>query len=154
MKNQELDSLITMGLENHPSIKAAEARIYLASEQSALAMADLVPTVSLDADITKQKASDFSADIPALGWFTEVFIKFVNFFYTLDIWKKYHALFYASLDEVQAQWAEEKEAELLLSSAIAQTYFHLQMDLSRLQIAERALQERQTYYEMLNKRLD
>ncbi|MFZ0566197.1 MAG: efflux transporter outer membrane subunit [Chlamydiales bacterium] len=147
-KDPQLNQFIEISLSSHPNIKAAEASIRLAYEQAKEAKSVLLPHFSLIGnpvvshlgDASPGGVSDINVFAFGLG----------SSLYELDIWNKNRSLYYSALDEVQAQIADFKETQLLLSSAVAQAYFNLQLSLSRLKINQERLKARKGLLSILD----
>jgi len=59
--------------------------------------------------------------------------------YPFDFWNKYRNMFAAALGIVKAQQAEEKQVELLITTALAEAYFSLAINLEKKTLYEKLL---------------
>lgn len=110
------------------------AKIEFARQEAIIARSSLYPLIYFDADIDWQHLAKFGlykALNPSLPRNVYLVDLTFNFFYDFDFWGKNKNLFYAALGRQRAQEAEEAEAELLTTAALAQAYFALKTNLIR-----------------------
>ncbi len=140
-KDPQLDRLITLGLNANPTIYLADSKIRLACYEAKIARSTLYPHVFAVADVARQKISEygpgFVPGFPTL--FTDTTLELTTMTYQLDLWEKNRSLYYAALDQVQAEIANYEQAKLLLSTTIAAVYFDWQMQLARKKVTEERL---------------
>ncbi|HSC81242.1 MAG TPA: efflux transporter outer membrane subunit [Chitinolyticbacter sp.] len=129
----QLDALMARALKDGPTLASAQARVRQAEAGMAQTDANGGLHATLDASINRQYLSGTGLFPPPLGgaWYTEPKVG-LNASYEFDWWGKHHSQVAASLGEVHARRAEEKQAELTLTVAVAQSYFTLQSDRARL----------------------
>ncbi len=132
--DETLTELIEKALKENPTLKQAGARLNAAAEVALQKRAALFPQVSFDpTDIWQHYAKDgffrtYAPDIPAMV--NDIMIYF-TFSYEVDFWGKNRDLFRAALGEMRARAAEQKQAELLITTSIAYTYEELQFLLKK-----------------------
>ncbi len=159
LNDPQLASLIEIALENNPSLQAAEARIFAALYQAEATRAALLPAISLDGDVQKDSTSKtavFPPPPPGSGFnypfnYT-LYEAFLSFMYEIDIWNKNHNKLVAALGLMYADMAETAFSRLAISINVAQTYYHIQIDLARRELALTALQNRKQNLELIEKR--
>jgi NodT family efflux transporter outer membrane factor (OMF) lipoprotein len=126
----QLDQLIDEALADSPDLKAAAARVGGAAAMAEVAGADLWPTVAGSASVTKTEESlnqgfpaAFQSYLPH-GWHTAGQIA-ASLDYQLDFFGKNRATLAAATSEAEAAAAEQAEARLQISTAVAETYANL-----------------------------
>ena len=126
----QLDQLIDEALADSPDLKAAAARARGAAAMAEVAGANLWPTVAGTASVTKTEESlnqgfpaAFQSYLPH-GWHTAGQIA-AGFDYQLDFFGKNCATLAAATSEADAAAAEQAEARLQISAAVAETYANL-----------------------------
>ncbi|WP_148713922.1 efflux transporter outer membrane subunit [Chitinolyticbacter meiyuanensis] len=129
----QLDALMARALKEAPTLASAQARVRQAESSMALTDADGGLNATLDASVDRQYLSATGLFPPPIGgeWYTDTKVG-LNASYEFDWWGKHRSQVAASLGEMNARRAEEKQAELTLSVAVAQSYFTLQSDRARL----------------------
>ncbi len=138
--DETLTELIEMALKGNPTLKQAGARLNAAAEVALQKRAALFPQVSFDPnDIWQHYAKDgffrtYAPNIPAMV--NDVMIYF-TFTYEVDFWGKNRDLFRAALGEMRARAAEQRQAELLITTSIAYIYEELQFLLKKRSILEK-----------------
>jgi NodT family efflux transporter outer membrane factor (OMF) lipoprotein len=129
-RDPQLDQLIDEALADSPDLKAAAARVRGATAMAEVAGANLWPTVTGAASVTKieqstnQGMSAISEAALPHGWHTSGQIA-ANLEYELDFFGKNRATLAAATSEAQAAEAEQSEARLQISAAVAETYANL-----------------------------
>jgi NodT family efflux transporter outer membrane factor (OMF) lipoprotein len=130
----QLSALITEALKGEPTLAAAEARLHNAEASAQEAGAALLPEVSAQGSVEKEKQS-YNNGIPAAfvpqGW-REYGSAELNFSYEIDFWGKNRASLAAATSELDAAQADVAQARMVLAASIADAY----ADLARL-FAER-----------------
>lgn len=175
--DDQLTEFIHLALEQNPTLQAAQAKILQATATADRARSTLFPILSWAGDIAREKlsktgiipfgtppagttvgAGTIGAPItpgPSSGipvYFTQYETE-LNLSYDFDIWGKNRNTFAAAIGEVKASIADEAFSRLQLAISVAQTYFQLQIDYKRQEIA-RAIVENQTkYQELIKQRL-
>ncbi|WP_375591899.1 efflux transporter outer membrane subunit [Chitiniphilus eburneus] len=135
----QLDALIQRALKDSPDLATAQARIRQAQSTQAITEANGGANVTLDGTVDRQYISGTGLFPPPLGgaWYTEGKVG-INASYDFDWWGKHRSQIAASLGEVNARRAEEKQAELTIATTVAQSYFALQADWARVATLQQA----------------
>lgn len=139
-ENPQLSDLIQTALFNSPTIKKAEAVLRTAEEEAIVQRARLFPYIGFSATFNWEHYSRnsfflaFAPQIPSNITETNLGL---NFSYELDFWGKNRNLFEAKLGIEKAKRAEKAQAELILSVAVAASYYKLQWYLVGLDILKR-----------------
>ena len=152
----QLDDLVSQGLRNNHSLKAALARIDQARVDLKIAGASLLPLVSLSASGAERAVLEDSGDrrpftvTPQGGFATRDWIAGATISYELDLFGKNRARQdsnAALLNEKQYQYAALR---LVLTAEIARTYFTALALAERRSLAEQLLENAQAVFESLN----
>lgn len=129
----QLDSLIGQALAGSPSLAVAASRI--AASQAALSYdrADAGVSVDLAAGANRQRYSANGLFPPPIGgsYYNETTVQ-LQARYQVDWWGKRRAQIAAALGDVNASRADFAMAEQNLAAQVAQGYFALQSDWTRL----------------------
>lgn len=149
--DSSLDNLIVSALRCHPDMKIAEARIRLAYAIALQSKSRLLPHLFLMGNVTRERGSLLSADVPVPDLYTQTTLAF-NAFYEVDLWHKNRALYLADLDATFAAIADRAEAKLLLSISVAQNYFHLQMHQKQYDLIQEEIRIKRSLQELLTER--
>ncbi|MDN0077575.1 efflux transporter outer membrane subunit [Crenobacter sp. SG2303] len=123
----QLDALMDEALANSPDLTAAEARILKAEGYAQQTGASRLPSVDLDASVTRMKQS-YNNGVPkplVPQGFNNASRVALDFSYELDFWGKNRAAVAAATSELDAARAEAAQSRLLLTSAIASAYAEL-----------------------------
>lgn len=138
-EDQDLNALIDQGLKNSPTLKRAESRLKAAAQAALQRKSRLYPEVNFDAIDNWQHLSKYGL----LRAFFPVFPAVINqidldldFYYEFDFWGKNRDLFKAALGEAAAKAADKAQAELVLTTSIAYSYYQVQFFLKRLELLE------------------
>lgn len=155
-EDSKLNSLIEQAIAYNPSMDVAKSRIRLANYESNYTRSTLLPHFYSLFGLTRRKSSRFASNFNPIipGLFTETTVEALCVDYQIDLWMKNRKLYYAALDELQVNVAEEKETFLLLTTAVAQTYFDLQASLIRLEIASKLYQTQESLYQLNKEQFD
>lgn len=153
--DEQLNTFIACALEEHPTVKMAEARICKAREEAIVMRSSLLPHFNLFGDLRREKLSEFGSRVQATpDYVTEATLLLTSASYELDIWGKNRHAYYSAIDEMFAQIADYEQAKLVLSSTIASVYVDLQFNIEQLRITKERLVARQKVYELLRQRFD
>jgi outer membrane protein, multidrug efflux system len=134
-----LDALEDKALAGAPSLDEASARLGTAATAVDIARAEA--GISLDGNVQyqRQRLSENGLIPPSfLGftWYSQADIG-AEFKYDFDFWGKHRAAIEAAVDEARAAQAERAAALLMLTSAVADTYYGWQADQARLALMQR-----------------
>jgi NodT family efflux transporter outer membrane factor (OMF) lipoprotein len=153
----QLDQLIDGALADSPDLEAAAARARGAAAMAQAAGADLWPTVGGTASVTKTEESlnqgfpaAFQSYLPH-GWHTAGQIA-ASFDYELDFFGKNRATLAAATSEAEAAAAEQAEARLQISAAVAETYANLGQLFADQRAARDAVRVRRESAELVDSR--
>ena len=154
----ELDQLIDEALAGSPDLKMAAARMRGAEAMADVSGANLWPTVVGEAALQETEETrnigfprPYTALLPR-GWHHAAEIA-GEFQYQLDFFGKNRAAFAAATSTAQAARAEEAEARLQISTAIAATYAVLVQLTADQQTADDAVRIRQQSAALVEQRL-
>ncbi len=155
--SNELNALIASALEKNPSIQAVRERIAFAKSQAVIARSKYLPLIYFDASDQLEYLSKnglYRALNPDIGLANQQIDFSLSFSYELDFWGKYHNLYRAALGLERAAIAETAQVELIVSTALAQTFFALQTNLLRKAYYEKLWQVRKGYFDLQKKLMD
>lgn len=140
----KLDALVLRALSGNPGLHVAEARVRAARAYASVARSWLYPTVDANAAASREQLSGNSIFPPPFSgaWVNQGRVT-LDFNYEFDFWGKYHDALAAALGDARAAQADAAAARLLLSAAVAETYFEFQTDLDTVKVAKRTLHERE-----------
>lgn len=134
-----LTGLIEQGLRCSPDLWLAQERLKAAAQVALQKKAALYPELDLDAfDFWAHLSQEgfFRAYAPPIPAVVNDFFIGLTFIYEFDFWGKNRDLFRAALGEVAANCADRMQAELVMTTSIAYTYFELQFLLRKKQILD------------------
>lgn len=175
-QDEQLNQFIQIAFSRHPTLEMARAKIFSARFQADRVRSTLFPHLSWGADVSRQKLSETGIipfnqnqssspvasainSLPAQGgqlgipvYFTQYETEFI-LTYEFDFWGKNRNTLKAAIGNMQAAMADEIFARLQLGIALAKTYFQLQTDYKRLEIAKRLVRNREEYLALVEKRL-
>lgn len=168
----QLCALIDTALVKNPTLQAAEANIFAAVAQAEKMRANLCPTVTWSADVSREKLSEtglipFKTQETSIGvpppvaptnlgvpvYFTQ-YETSAMLTYDFDLWKKNRNTLYAALGQVQASLADRAFSELQLAIAVCRNYFNLQTNYQRLDIANALVANKQEYLKLTQQRVE
>jgi len=152
-----LNSLIQAALKDKPSLKIASSRVYRAMSLAQLSDSAHLPQVGLGADINRQSYSSnglFGGLLKNTGLQTATTSTLqtgVN--WNIDLWGMHAAETAAALSELKAVEADLASAALWTSVQVAQGYIGLAKMGTQLDVAERAMLQREEIYNLTRSRL-
>lgn len=159
LNDEQLDGLVVKGLALNPTLERADAVVRAYQARAYEVRSALFPHIAFDTDITRYRASKngiFGA-IPAPPTapfpfsYTQTEFNF-NARYEVDWWGKRCQAFRAAIGEVQARLAEAAQARLILSVAIAQSYYQVQEDIDLQAIEEAFVANRENEFRLIQER--
>lgn len=135
--DETLNQLIDVALASSPTLATARSRFASARQSVRIAGAVSGAHVTAISDADRQRLSDNGVFPPRLLGFSSynVYDLGLQASYTFDWWGKQKNAVDSALDEAHASQADRSAAALVLTSAVAETYFGWQADESRLQLA-------------------
>jgi NodT family efflux transporter outer membrane factor (OMF) lipoprotein len=149
----QLNQLIKTALSDSPSMKIAETRVRQAQRLAEEVGAALWPSLDLSGYIQRQRFSARGlAPPPFNGQTFNIATLGLNFNYEVDFWGKNRAALRAKLSEKYAADAEQDEAKLIISTAVANTYFQLCYTISQVKLAKERLKISQQLYQISSDR--
>jgi len=137
----QLDALEERALASAPALDEAQRRFDIALRSIDIASAEGGLSAQGNAQVQRQRLSENGLIPPRfLGftWYNQGDLS-LQFKYDFDFWGKTRAAVEAAVDEAHAAAAERSAAELLVSSAVADTYFGWQGDQAHLALARDTL---------------
>lgn len=149
--SEGLNELIASALKENPSIQAVKERIELAKAEAVVARSELFPLVYFNASDQVEYLSKnglYRALNPNLALHNQQIDFSLSFSYEFDFWGKYRSLYRAALGREKAAVAESAQVELIVSTALAQTFFALQTNLLRKTYYEKLWQIRKSYFDL------
>lgn len=164
----QLTGWIEQALDQNPTLQMAAEQIRAASLVADRVKSALYPYIWLGADVSRQKLSTTGVlpfksgpntpvisapTTPAIPEYFTLYETELNLTYEFDFWNKNRNRFRAALSEMQAKQADFDLASLELSVAIAETYFDLQIDYARKEIAERFVRNREAFLDLVKERV-
>ncbi|MBS0621144.1 MAG: efflux transporter outer membrane subunit [Verrucomicrobia bacterium] len=156
----QLSALMARALEESPTLKKAQAKVEEANQEAKRVRSRLFPHMNGDYLEQWQYFSkngfirSFFPTLPTMpvpATVNDINLT-LNFSYEFDFFGKNRNLFQAALGMMRAQRAESKQAILILTTLIAQTYIELQMRLQLARVLEDRLEQRKALYELTNAR--
>ena len=150
----QLDALEEEGLAGSPTIRLARSRVDQALAAAQVAGAVRKPQVNASGDVTRQRFSENAIFPPPIGGstFTTTEVA-LNAGYELDLWGKNRAAHEAALGRSEAAEADAFTSRLVLSAALAGAYVQLARAYEQLDLAHRALEDREKVQALTNDRV-
>lgn len=122
----QLNQLISIALQDSPTIQMAENRIRSAKNLAASIGTSLWPSIDLSGFLEREQFAKFGLVPPPFNGKTFTIGELgLSTNYEFDFWGKNRAALAASLREENALEAERAEARLVLSAAVASNYIQL-----------------------------
>jgi NodT family efflux transporter outer membrane factor (OMF) lipoprotein len=149
----QLDQLIEEALANSPTVEQAAGRIRVASAQSDLARASLLPKVGATATARYSRITQ-SIGLPTDGDWHLLGAGLINASYDLDLWGKNRSALRAAVSEQRANEADAAAARLALSVAVASSYSDLSQLYLRRSVAADALSVRKATLDLVTRRFN
>lgn len=123
--NSELNGLMEVALKENIGLKVAAARLRQAQAMVRVEGSRLLPFLDAAAGLETGRFSGNGFNVALRGEnFFSAFITPLSLRYQFDFWGKNRAALEAALGEAAAEQAEQAEALLQLTSAIARSYLH------------------------------
>ncbi|WP_395681031.1 efflux transporter outer membrane subunit [Dokdonella sp.] len=152
----QLDRLVEQALAGAPTLDEAHKRLTVALSAVEIARAQGGLSSQANGQVQRQRLSENGLIPPRfLGftWYNQGDLS-LQFQYDFDFWGKTRAAVAAAVDEARAAQAERSAASLMLTSAIADTYFGWQSDQAHLALAGDSIVVLQRYRALSVKRVD
>ncbi len=133
----QLDQLIQIALCDSPDMQIAQARVSRARYLSQEAASFTWPYINFSGYVQRQRFAEFGLVPPPFNGKTfNIGTAGLNFNYEFDFWGKNRETLRARLNEECAILAELAQARLVLSAAVAETYFQLLRNIEQVRIAQ------------------
>jgi NodT family efflux transporter outer membrane factor (OMF) lipoprotein len=153
--NAELNRLIEAAVADNPGFKAAEARLRQSQAMVDAQAAELYPTVDANVTFTAQRFSANSTEAKLAGeHFRKLVINPFILRYHLDFWGQDKAALDAAVGQALAARAELADARLLLSVAVASSYFDLLAAAEKLNMIKEIVAYRENLMKLEQVRVD
>lgn len=151
----ELDALMSEALAGSPSLTVARARVERARAAAATARSALLPQVNGNATSTYQRFSENYIFPPPYGgnWWADNRAT-LDFTYEFDFWNKNGAALEAALSQAQSAAADEQQARVVLTTAVARAYFDLQRLYAQRDVSLAAITQRDEVVRITRQRFD
>lgn len=140
----QLSTLIDEAMAASPSLQQAQARIAAASALAESKGAPLLPSITAEADVTRNLFSETTIYPAPYGgsWYNEK-RAFLSLGYELDLWGKNHAALEQAVSNRKAAEATAQETRLVLASSIASTYSQLATEYALHAVLKRTVAQRE-----------
>ena len=150
----QLNALVDEALAGSPSLEIAEARLRAAQAQAISARGARWPTVTLDAEVTRQRYPESGLyPPPYAGNYVNSGQATLDFSYELDFWGKNRALQAAARSGVAAAEADRAAARLALAVAVVQAYIQLDLSYALLDVTNDNLTQQLSILELTQERV-
>ncbi len=172
-QDPQLTQFIEKAFQNNPTLHAARARILLAAAKAKNIRANLFPNILWGADVSSQKLSEtglvpFNLNPPPTAantplvfpagfdhipvYFTQTETEFI-LTYEFDLWGKNRNALKAAKGEMFAKVADMAFAQLELGIEVAKSYYELQINYRREEIAKTLVALQEEFLDLTKKRL-
>ena len=122
--DSDLDGLEARAVQSNQNLKAAVARVEQARATARVARADLLPSLGLAPNLTRQRYSP--NEVPSFGNVTaNTFSVPLDLSYEVDLWGRVRRGFESARADAQASLADYYNVLLTLQGDVAQNYFAL-----------------------------
>ena len=149
--SDELNALMAETLQANPTLLSVKYRVEQARQETKIAKAPLFPFLFFDYSENWGYLSQnglyraLNPDVPLNGNLLDLSLAFT---YEFDFWGKNANLFHAALGREKAETAEDSEATLLISTAVAQAFFALKVQLGKKELLTSLLEVKQDIYDL------
>lgn len=150
--NDVLNQLERKAIKNNHDLKQAIENINVAAAQLDAVFGDLLPSIALGADASKDRISKTGISAGQARVIRDYDTK-LQTSYELDLFGKYRSATDEARGALLATTAAKQVVLLSVTSQVAKTYFLIRALEAKLQIAQRTLHTRQETYEVYEKRL-
>jgi len=150
----QLDELIGEALAGSPSLINAEARLRAAQGQALTAGAPQLPSVLLDAEVTRQRyPQDGLFPPPYAGNYYNDGRVALDLSYEIDFWGRNRALLAAARSGVEAAEADRAAARLAIAVAVVRAYIQLDLWYAMLDVANDQLKQQTSILDLTQQRM-
>ncbi|HEY0267901.1 MAG TPA: efflux transporter outer membrane subunit [Methyloradius sp.] len=149
-----LNQLIEQAIRDNPNVVIAAKRMESASAYANAARSALYPQVNGSVDISRQRLSENSFYPPPYGGsYQNIADGSLNASWDLDFWGKNRSALQSALSQTEAAQAETAAAKLMISTAVAQTYYQLAQQVEQQKLAAQTLKQREQELSLINARI-
>ncbi len=154
-QDAQLDRLINDALTENPTLEEALARLRLAQATADAARAALWPSLSYDAEVSRERLSGKDVIPPPYAG-TKVWrgSEDLNFSWELDFWRRQSSLLHQARREADATALDVAAARLAIIGAMVRTYFDLERSYELVAVAEREERQRQEIFDITQHRFE
>jgi NodT family efflux transporter outer membrane factor (OMF) lipoprotein len=151
----QLDALVEEAIAGSPSLLAAEARLRAAQGQALTAGALKLPSVALDAQVTRQRYPENDLyPPPYAGNYYNSGRVALDLSYDIDFWGRNRALLASARSGVEAAQADRAAARLALAVAVVRAYVQLDLWYALLDVADGQLKQQSSILQLTQERVD
>jgi len=137
LHDPQLNQLISVALADSPDLKSAEARVRRAQHIAEESASSLWPSLDLNGYAYREHFSYYGLIPPPFNGMTfNIGNVALNFKYEFDFWGKNREMLAAKVSEECATIGDLAEARLVISTAVASTYFQLLNEIEQTRIAK------------------
>ena len=155
--DENLNSLINAALKERPTMMIAKSRVYKAMSLTQLSESASMPQIGLGLDSMRQGYSTnglFGGLLKGTGLQTNTTSTFqAGLNWNIDLWGMHASQTAAAIGETKALEADLATAALLTAAQVTQGYINLAKMGTQLDVAERAMEQRQEIYNLTKARL-
>lgn len=151
----QLDGLVTDALEGNPTLDRAQARLGQANAAVGSARAPLMPSLSANYGLTRQRLSEnyiYPANL-AGSVITDHRLA-LDLSYELDFWGKHRHGLEAAVARQQAAQTDVQAARLMLAYGVVQAYLNLQNEFAQQKVLQDIAQQRRALLDLTRGRFD
>ena len=150
-----LNQLINLALKDNPSVVQAAKRLDKAKAYVGYAQSALSPQVTGSAEVVHQRLSENAFYPPPYGGsYQSIANASLNATWDLDFWGKNRSALQAALSQTDAAKAEQSAAKLMVSTAVAQTYYQLAQQIAQQKLAVQTLEQRSHELKLVKTRIE
>lgn len=151
----QLDALVEEAIAGSPSLLAAEARLRAAQGQALTAGALKLPSVALDAQVTRQRYPENDLyPPPYAGNYYNSGRVALDLSYDIDFWGRNRALLASARSGVEAAEADRAAARLALAVAVVRAYVQLDLWYALLDVANDQVKQQTSILQLTQERVD
>lgn len=149
-----LNQLIKQALRDNPNVVIAAKRMESANAYASAAKSAIYPQVNGSLDISRQRLSENSFYPPPYGGsYQNIANGSLNASWDLDFWGKNRSALQSALSQTEASQAEIAAAKLMISTAVAQSYYQLAQQVEQQRLALQTLKQREQELNLVNARI-
>ena len=150
----QLDALVQRALQDHPSLKGAQARVERAQALTAGARASALPQVNGSLDATHQRFTENGLYPPPLAGSTQdTGTLRASLSWEIDFFGRHRAALDAALGAQRAAEADAQAARVVLAANVARAYVQLARLQEQRAVAERSLAQRGDILALIRQRV-